>query len=87
MLRSLLPAVAFVALCTSVASEPTASPPFSFSKWIEGIISDPTAHHLTPQEAVEAAMTAASDDHDFEARNPLIKRAWCRDDLTSAPVR
>ena len=85
MLRSFLPALALTVLSTSVASQPT-SQPFSFSQWIEDIIADPSAPHLSPYEAVQAAMATANGPS-IEERNPLTKRAWCRDDLASANVR
>ncbi|KAH7086444.1 hypothetical protein FB567DRAFT_527962 [Paraphoma chrysanthemicola] len=79
MLLSSLPIVTLLALATSVTAAPTTSGTvFTISQWIEDIIADPTAPHLTPEEAVAAKNAAVANSNPLSIRTPR-----CMDEFDS----
>ncbi|WYZ40557.1 hypothetical protein EsH8_IV_000898 [Colletotrichum jinshuiense] len=59
MAIAVLTAVPFTA-AVPTDLEPLGPAPFSFEKWADAIISNPTARHMSPIEAVEASVAARS---------------------------
>ena len=54
------------------AGELTAA--FSFEKWVEDIIANPTGKHLSPDEAVAAFYASAAGGHSPSGQDNIISR-------------
>ncbi|KAM0438458.1 hypothetical protein ACHAPT_001207 [Fusarium lateritium] len=75
MVRLSLSAVAILATSSvamalpAPASSSNAAETFSWESWVEGIIADPNADHLSPEDAIKAAQATASK-RSLDIRDP-----------------